>query len=57
MDRFTYFIALKPMSDCSHGEVMRGLRWLLKRSFRQYGLKCIEIKVIDGKDQKKESHQ
>ena len=45
-DRPTYQISVRPEPDCTEAEVTRGLKWLLKRAFRQYGLKCVEITVV-----------
>jgi hypothetical protein len=39
-----YTITVEPVSDCREDEAIRGLRWLLKRLLRQYGLKCVEIR-------------
>lgn len=35
---------IEPVADCREDEAIRGLRWLLKRLLRQYGLRCVEIR-------------
>lgn len=42
-ERHRYRLLIEPVSDCREPEAIRGLRWLLKRMLRQYGLKCVEI--------------
>lgn len=44
-DRPTYRITLTPTADCRQNEAERGLRWILKRAKRQYGLRCVKIET------------
>jgi hypothetical protein len=45
--RSEYVITVRPEYNCREDEAIRGIRWLLKRLLRQYGLRCIGL---DRKD-------
>lgn len=48
--RSEYVITVRPEYNCREDEAIRGLRWLLKRLLRQYGLRCIGLDRKDAND-------
>jgi hypothetical protein len=49
-ERPKYVITVRPEANCREDEAIRGLRWLLKRLLRQYGLRCIELEKREKDD-------
>ena len=41
----TYQITLTTLPNCREEKQIRGLRWLLKRVLRDYGLRCVRIDI------------
>lgn len=49
--KITYQITLVPAADCRQDEAERGLKWILKRAKRQFGLRCVKVERVGGDDQ------